>query len=62
MLALSKIKAIADDNFRTTQMVQFVFDMVETIVGERENTDYLHFLILRQYFLKASFQGPFIVG
>ena len=32
MLAFSKLKALADDNFSVDQMAQFFFDMVNTLL------------------------------
>ena len=39
-LALSRLKAFADDNFIEAQAVQFPFDRVENVVGKGENAGY----------------------
>ena len=47
-------KHFADDNLNVAQMMEFVFDRVENIVGKGENPSYQHFLLLPQCFQKAS--------
>ena len=42
---------------KEAQMMIFVFDNIENIVGKGENAGYQHFLLFQQYFLKASFWG-----
>ena len=37
ILALSKLKAIPDDNVNVTKIVQFFFERVDNIVGKGEN-------------------------
>ena len=53
-LALSKLKAFADDKFNVTQSTTFVFLRAENIVGKGENAGYRHFLLFSQCF-KGSF-------
>ena len=54
ILDWSKLKAFADDIFKGTEIIVFVFDSVENIVGKGENAGYQHFLLFSQYFQKAS--------
>ena len=39
------------------QMMIYVFERVENIVGKGENAGYQHFLLFPQCFLKLSFSG-----
>ena len=55
ILALSKLKALTDDDLIMAQMAQFFFDMVENIMGKGENTDNQHFLLFPQCFQNTSF-------
>ena len=57
ILALSKWKAFADNNFSGTQMVQFFSDRVENVVGNGEKAGFQHFLLFQQGFQKVFFQG-----
>ena len=57
ILALTKLKAFADDKFIVAKMMIPVFDMAENIVGKGENAGYQHFLLFQQCFQKASFLG-----
>ena len=43
ILDLSKFKALADDNFNVAQMVQFLSDMVQNMVGKGEIADFQYF-------------------
>ena len=43
------------------QMMIYVFDRVENIVGIRENAGYQQFLLFPQCFLNLSFSGSFKV-
>ena len=54
ILDWSKLKAFADDIFKGTEIIVFVFDSVENIVGKGENAGYHHFLLFPQNFQKAS--------
>ena len=44
MLALSKLKAFADNNVIVAKMLQFLFDSKENIVRKKENAGCQHFL------------------
>ena len=57
ILALSKLKAFADDNFYLAQMVQFLFDREENILRKGENTGFQHFLLSLNVFKKSLSQG-----
>ena len=45
ILAMSKLKAFAADNFNVAQMMHFFFDRIENFVKKGENADYQHFLL-----------------
>ena len=62
ILTFSKQKALADDNFCETQMIQFFFDRVVNIVGKGENADYQHFLLFPECFLMDYFSGSWKPG
>ena len=51
----SKMKASADEKINVTE--KNVLEMVENIVGKRENAGYQHFLLFQQYFKRLHFQG-----
>ena len=57
IIALSKLKAFASNNIIVGQMVQFLFDRIENIVGKGENAGYQHFLLFPQCFQKALSLG-----
>ena len=50
-MALTKLKAFADNNFNSAKMMISVFDRVENIVEKEVNTCYKHFVLFPQYFL-----------
>ena len=52
ILALTKLKAIADDKFNVAQIVISFFDRAENIVGKEENAGCRHFLLFLQCFQK----------
>ena len=56
-LEWSKLKAFAVDNLYVAQMMIYVFDRVENIVGNGENAGFQHFLLFPHCFLKLSFSG-----
>ena len=58
----SKLKAFADDKINVTEILKFVLETVENIVGKGENAGYQHFLLLLQCFQKASNTGSLKVG
>ena len=43
ILAMSKLKVFAENNFNVAQVVHFLFDMVVNILGKGENVSYLNF-------------------
>ena len=45
ILDVNKFKALADDKINVAQMMIFVFDRVENIVGKGENAGHQHFLL-----------------
>ena len=54
LVMITKLKALAADEFSDTKVVIPSFDRVENIVGKGENAGYQHFLLFPQYFQKAS--------
>ena len=50
MLALTKVKAFADDKFNIAKMITSVFDSEENIVEKGENAGYQHFLLVTSIF------------
>ena len=57
ILALSKMEALADDDFIVSQKVQFLVKRVEIIVGKGENACYKYFLLFQQCFQKVFRRG-----
>ena len=49
-----KAVTVTDDNLNVTQMIKFVLDRVENIVGKGQNASNHHFLLFPQCFQKAS--------
>ena len=56
-LALTKLKAFADDTLNVVKMVASVLDKKENIVGKGENVGDQHFLLFPQCFQKISPSG-----
>ena len=54
ILALTKLKAFADNKIIVTQKLKFVLGKVENIVGKGENAGYQHFLLFPQCFPKLK--------
>ena len=54
ILALTKLKAFADNKLNDTEIMMYVFDMAENIVGKGENAGLQHFLLFLQCFQKSS--------
>ena len=52
-----KFKGFADDKLILVQMVSFVFDRIENILGKGENAGIQHFLLFPKCFQKASSPG-----
>ena len=57
ILALTKLKAFADDKLIVAKRIISVFDMAENIVGKGENAGNQHFLLFPQCFRKVSHTG-----
>ena len=55
----TNFKAFADDKANVANMMIFVFDRVENIVGKEENAGYPHFLLFSQ---KATSSGSLKVS
>ena len=55
ILHSSKLKTFADNKLKMTEMVKFVLDRFENIVGKRQNAGYQPFLLFPLCFLKAAF-------
>ena len=62
ILDRSKLKAFAEDKINVTEILKFVLERVENIVGKGENAGYQHFLLFLQCFQKASYKGSLKVG
>ena len=54
-----KLKALAEDNLDITEIVIYVFNRVENILGKGENAGYQHFLFFLTMFSKDIF--PWVV-
>ena len=52
---MSKFIASADNKFGVAEIMGFVFERVENIVGKGENAGYQHFLLFLRRFQKASY-------
>ena len=59
---LTKLSPFSDDKVNIAEVMIFLFDRVENIVGKGENAGYQHFLLFLQCFQKASSSGWFKVG
>ena len=57
ILALSKLKAFADDKLNVTLKINFVFHRLENTVEEAENVVYLYFLLSHIVFRGLFLQG-----
>ena len=69
ILDWSKLKAFADDIVKVTEILKFLLERLENIVGKGENAEnmgkgenagYQHFLLFPQCFQKDSYTGSFI--
>ena len=58
----SNLRAFADNIFNAIQMVIYVLDSKENILGSGENAGHQHFLLFPQCFSKASYTGSLKVG
>ena len=57
ILALTKLKAFADDKFSIAKMMIPLFDQVENIVEKGENAGHQHFLFSHNVFKRLLIQG-----
>ena len=48
----TKLKAFVDDNFNAAQIIEFMLERVENMVGKGENAGYQHFLLFPHGFQK----------
>ena len=55
ILALSKLKAFADDKSKKAELQEVVLDRTENIVGKGENAGNKYFLSFHTIFQKAAF-------
>ena len=55
ILDWTKLKAFADNKINVAEMMIFLSDRVENIVGKGENAGFQHFLLFPQYFQKGFF-------
>ena len=55
ILDWSTLEAFAVDKINVTQILKFVFRIVEYIVGKEENAGHQHFLLFPQCFQKLTF-------
>ena len=55
--APTKLKAFANEKFSVAKLLISLFDMVENIVGKRENAGYQHFLHFPTMFSTGLFVG-----
>ena len=62
ILGMSKFKASADDEFGVAEIIEFVFERVENIVGKGENAGYQHFLLFLPCFQRTSYPGSLKPG
>ena len=57
ILTWSNLKEFAGNKKEVVQMMKFVLDWFENIVGKGENAGYQHFLLFPQCFQKSFFFG-----
>ena len=62
ILDWSILKAFADDKIKVLQMMIFVVNRLENIVGKVANASYQHFLLFPLYFQKTFYSGSFKSG
>ena len=61
ILASSNFKEFAGDKIQVAQMMKFVLDGLENIMGKEENGAYKHFFFFPLCFQKPSFTGSLII-
>ena len=54
-LTIPKLKVLADDKLNVAEILKFVLEREENIVGKGENAGYHHFLLFSQCFQVFSF-------
>ena len=59
---MSKFKVSIDNKFGAAEIMGFVFERVENIVGKGDNAGYQHCLLFLQCFQKTSYSGSLKVG
>ena len=57
-----KFNPFTDKKLNIANIMIFVIDQVENIMGRRENAGYQHFLLFQKFFQKASSSGLLKVG
>ena len=62
ILDWSKLKALADNKIKVTEILKIILGRVENIVRKGENAGYQHFLLFPQCFQKTSLLGLLKVG
>ena len=62
ILAMSKLKACADDNFNLAKILHFSLIKKKTLWEKEKNAGYQHFLLFPQCFQKASSLESFNLG
>ena len=62
ILDWSELKAFVDDKLNVAEMMIFLFDWLESIVGKGENAGYQNFLLFPQWFQKAFSSWVLKVG
>ena len=58
----TKLKAAADENLNMAQMIEFILERIENIVGKGENASNQCFLLFPQCFQNAPYLGSLKVG
>ena len=62
ILGMSKFKARAYNKFGVAEIMGYIFEREENIVGKGENAGYQHFLLILQCFQEASYPGSLKIG
>ena len=58
IMNMTKFKAFAEDKLNVAEMIVYIYDRIENIVGKGENAGHQHFLLFPQSFQKPSFSEP----
>ena len=59
ILDWSKLKTFADNEIKVANVMIFVFDRIENIVGKGENAGYQHFLLFPQSFQRTLLKSEY---